>query len=1059
MNFKLVSRSNPNPEATTQGPEREYQVLDPNVMLQYCEANGHDTSTWLGKANSFTDLRGPDPSYGHFLVDYETATAAMQFTVGRVDAEPMDDDNPIFFIKKSCKFDLVIVLDEVDNNNELVERVYKDLYVDKLTAITSTVEAEQGFYMLSLKDARFVLADEKYVNGTTQGASSTSVEEEVLEQYAKYGYNIVESWVYKEELIKLLQFTDPQKSFYVDDYGRFLYDLSSVDRTLIWGNEDSNYEFFGGNSVLDGSPKIPKPLTWEELFTALIAQFTSGIYEIRSGFGIPTPQNTSFPGFESPTTHRFDINFDDVEFPPWTPQDIRTAGVTVADILRRLCTLLSMDIIFEGSGKFRLVDVSENIIEKLDENIGSHFHTYMKQWTEDGNETINQVQARYEDMRLTAAKEGIPSQLVYAIRKLHIDGYAVFRQAVISSVPGAGTLKPVNFSSVYTTSPSYSIPIAFPIVWHPARGGPSVGSTFSVGAIPPGYFGGSPYTPSAGMPPHETFAEIFSTDNYRKIAYGFESRWSQYPSEHYDLGGFRDVSINDAVHRITWYYLGENTAGTYVENIGTFTKEELKAIAPMSNPPDGQYISLVSGTVTGTTQDPEEEIWRFSINKIIPILGVPYDLDPEEGEEDSISGIHNTIKVPLHVGDKVVIARGVIPEWLHAFIDPEIITDPLAFYDTYFLISGIDVYKKLRHVQGYPLDIDDPSDSPSPTEEFALVANNNNEGMVWTEVEGGGGGGGGTIDPNDPEDSGAVGDIVENLIEGGTPPEFPDVPPIPGGNSLVDAINKLVSGLGGGSGTAPKIFSAVCTATGHGPMVSYGQGSSIFGVLPGGDVTGQAENIFDLPWMETEPMVIIKGTRTVAIKGSTTVIRAKITTVGGVGFDGTIFAWALPEVIVGHLDPGLLSGEAVNTLKHDLEEGQWVTLAQDGIQWRVVHSQPFECVVRGNSTSTVNRNDDQFSLGITELVSGLPLDGITSITVTTEPKITTDNTSSIIYAIYDRTAGNNITDRWTTRDTGNEEWILKGKEDYQEDEEQVFVNDNGELKWVTSAFIQVIINE
>lgn len=289
-------------------------VEDPQKLLQTSEMNGYDTSLWEGKANSWVDVRGVDPSYGYFLVSHRIIEEA-QIPYSTDETPEVGDD---FSTSADIyKLDLEITLEDIDpDTEERVVRSYPDVYVQNWINITPDWDGSRAIYLIKVADARFIFS---------------YPESAWADEDFNIWFNKAEAFLTPEELrIEFELETAPSK-------GKFVY------------------ASYSGKKLGDGSPDLDdmglvKPFTWEELFQEALKLFT---------VEYPDNDTPSFPWFESDFEFQLEID-PEISFPEYTPQNITTRYKSGKTFLKQLLFWTNTSLIYDGQGKLRLIPIRSN---------------------------------------------------------------------------------------------------------------------------------------------------------------------------------------------------------------------------------------------------------------------------------------------------------------------------------------------------------------------------------------------------------------------------------------------------------------------------------------------------------------------------------------------------------------------------------------------------------------------------------------------------------------------------------------------------------------------------
>ena len=296
-------------------------VQDPQKLLSTSEMNGFSTDLWYGKANSWVDRRGIDPSYGYFIVDYSIIEQAK--LANSTDPSPGDNDD--FSMSANIyKLTLKVYLDERDSSGNRLVREYQT-YPTEWVNVTPDWTGEKAIYLIKVEDCRFIFRypESAWLDGDFQ-----------------IWFNKVETYLSPSELQAEFDLeTEPS-------FGKFVYASYSTKKTP------------GGDPELD-SIGLPVPYTWEELLVEAFKLFT---------VKFPDKAEVSFPWFE----HYFDFDLDtsEIEFNGATPQNITTRYKSGRDFLAQLLYWTNTTLLNLGDGKIKLIRIeSDDELANLDAEI------------------------------------------------------------------------------------------------------------------------------------------------------------------------------------------------------------------------------------------------------------------------------------------------------------------------------------------------------------------------------------------------------------------------------------------------------------------------------------------------------------------------------------------------------------------------------------------------------------------------------------------------------------------------------------------------------------------
>lgn len=322
-------------------------VQSPKTMQEVCNRYGFDMSSWLGKANCFVDRRGPEPSYGYFLVDYsiiERTKIVKNYIQGPSGGTYVAQTG-------ANKLDLRIVYDEKESNGQYKERTIEDMYVSSYESITPSWNGEDSYYLIHLVDVRFIFNKYEASEGGLYNHKDLA------------WFNRVIAYLTPAQLKAEYELEQEP------EHGYFIYE----ENTTASARADSNSTLIGHKEGEGGSGsgvevRIPTPFTWEQLFNEFFESFCDNS---RAGVaGI-------FPYFEG-NEWTYELDTSEVEFPEFTPQHLCTSYIAPDVFLRRLLFWTQTSLIYLGKGKLKLIPILNE--EKIVGNTATtDFHEYIKE--------------------------------------------------------------------------------------------------------------------------------------------------------------------------------------------------------------------------------------------------------------------------------------------------------------------------------------------------------------------------------------------------------------------------------------------------------------------------------------------------------------------------------------------------------------------------------------------------------------------------------------------------------------------------------------------------------
>lgn len=310
-------------------------VVDINAVYESCKRLGYKTD-WYGKTNSFVELRGVEPSYGYFLVDYVTATTLVDLSGG--------PDQVVSGEPGARRAKLRIISDQLtdpskpynSSTNKYVEKTIEDLYVESVESIIPNRNPQESFYLVKLVDARFILSFE--------------TPNRYRVQWAPDAINLVAGYLTASQLKSKYDLKDTPEN------GEFIYYQST---TKVPDNLRKLGETEDGEQVYAQT----EPYTWQEAIeTVIMCGGRTGSVEENhdpifpyfelKGDGI-SPQGFSKPAWQFEL--KVPANF---EFPEYVPQNIDLRNHSPQEWLYILLYWIGADIVYRGKGKFELIELS-----------------------------------------------------------------------------------------------------------------------------------------------------------------------------------------------------------------------------------------------------------------------------------------------------------------------------------------------------------------------------------------------------------------------------------------------------------------------------------------------------------------------------------------------------------------------------------------------------------------------------------------------------------------------------------------------------------------------------
>jgi hypothetical protein len=965
-------------------------VYSPHVMIKTCEDNGFDVSEWYGKANSFVDRRGADPSYGYFLVGSDHILIADSVKDSQV--------GPGTFVtpKGTNKFDLTIIYDELDEAGETVTRTITDLYVDHYINITPSFDPQSCFYLVKLVDARFVF--------DTVEASYKGIFRDSIGQW----FNKVEAFLTPDQLQAEYDLVEKP------EFGEFIYLESS---TPAWLNATSSTTKVIGTNTDGEEVTIAKPFTWKQIFEEIFETFSD----------TKTQDGPYFPYHDWP---KLELNFDEVEFPEITPQNVSSDGISGTTLLRRLLFWTNTTILYKD-GVFHFVHI-ENPDSSESDSEGNTL-TELQLLAE----TLGKA-SDYKFKSLSTACQHVPESININLQLVDIE-------------------RTNNQLEEYKT---FNIPVL-----EGRNNSKHTGIRVPEFLVPHAYTSEREYDQEAGTAgPTDRINAI--TDHYRSIWTSVdESFFTHYPETDNEYTGFHLVYPSSWVERVSVYDVAE---GPYTRIESILPINDWSWLFPPRIIPRETKFSIILAKVDSSTED----TLQFKEAKVL--VG--------DGPDGTTGWAVNTLRQTYSENDYVILVRGYVAEWRRetalTFLDDEeqIIVwytiDKIPFVRvkvdkddlTYDSTSGkfTTTLSKLILVNGrVPRDDDgddtnDPTiiitnnpplnkdhlpahvyiayditagdndlsrwttddthnivsilaaregfDTASPTNKKVLTSHETSGGdiVIWDTLTGSGGG----------ITEGDVINIIENYLEDN-----------PQNGTPIETKLAFVNEEGGVASTDTTFkFNSATTLTGNSPTTA-----------------GFCDNTFKTAFAYQEPIFLIlkKNGIWTAKKAQINIIEAQVFSTEAILETTQTFDFTDARAIVGVI-PFEGNGVANNVrTKLFFASNERLLLFQDNTgDWTPIKLRNYGVIKVLDKE--VTRSMGTFTIAKEDMIGVQGTKPDFDIMVTNYPPLNTANLDEkIVFCRYDRSAGATKEFQWTTADGANFYAMLRGMTDYDNNNTQV----------------------
>ena len=290
-----------------------------------------------------------------------------------------------------------------------------------------------------------------------------------------------------------------------------------------------------------------------------------------------------------------------------------------------------------------------------------------------------------------------------------------------------------------------------------------------------------------------------------------------------------------------------------------------------------------------------------------------------------------------------------------------------------------------------------------------------------------------------------------------------------GGDKDADVLYPIVgpgvAGGGGGGGEWPgwpgpdpepgtatvSIGTAFVDGATTAATLSFDNGATIVGTV---DVSGTADNEFGKPFEDNEEILLISQNDGdwSAVKIGVNILTGQVNQAGHVDPADTTFPFDGGSAIAG---VGPTTGTAVNDPAEYWADNEEVVLIQrDDGDWQPIRATQPPIRVKGQAVGAVDRTDTTFTIDQVVAVTGSsPIaTGAGTLTIKNDPPIKCEN-NDIVFAIFDDSAGADLTDSWSTADVGNRKLLFQGDVDYDEAEYQVYFHGAtaDDIKWLDAT--------
>lgn len=548
-------------------------VYHPETILQICETHGYDTSSWYGKANSFVDRRGVDPSYGYFLIDYPTVQSLSQ-VVGNT-------ENPYGGTEGSRLGTLKIQYDEKLTETTYKTRVMEDLLVENLINVTPSLLPNKSIYLVKLCDARLALTETdtsvfkspygpvEMLNGVIGFASPTQL---------KTSLNLHET---------------PTK-------GRFVYTPDSVKDEPEANPIGIDYDT-GANVYYH-----QQPYSWKECIEQVImVGGREGTVQENNDPIFPYyfpkggTRTATLPNYFTKPDWVLEIYYDSkVELPQYVPQNIDLFNYSPRELLYLLLYHINADIIYHGKGKFEVVDVSNDSKTYVGPNGANVNGSQFSELYSKLNRVGSNKKTIIADGETTTAL-GHPLYALPPMRGERISNYYSTKVEFIDLMAVDANSNEIADRLEKTKERVYENPDAV------------VGKTVRDIHVPIVYTAARYNSNSTNHEYFEDYDIILTL--LSDIARKENRRILQYPCVSYDLLGAFDIKPTGFVERVSIYQGAHEVPRTKIENILPVKYDLLKPKVPIFNQNE---LVVVKGKVLSDVT-PETASFNFEVLKVI----------------------------------------------------------------------------------------------------------------------------------------------------------------------------------------------------------------------------------------------------------------------------------------------------------------------------------------------------------------------------------------------------------------------------------------------------------
>ncbi len=304
------------------GTETDIDVLDPGELKVACDDQEIDTSSWYGKANSFVYHRGPEPSYGYFLVDAKAAKNLLK----RIHVSHPNEGQ--VGVRPGIRLvNLLIEMDDLGDNNEYETKVFEKLLVLSVENITPSYGGDESIYLV------MVASTNCYIKGSVNGFPTPTP--------IRYSFD----WINRRTKYISAEILQEVYNIQSQTTGVYEYERSSVEDAF--GVTTNHPDIVG----ISSSESFPGPLSWKKVIEKLILLKFGGYVSENSGQGFFP---VTCPG------DSYQLDDTGVTYPTWLPSDIYTAEQDDCWVaLKGILYVLNCNLIYKGKGKFKLEEIED----------------------------------------------------------------------------------------------------------------------------------------------------------------------------------------------------------------------------------------------------------------------------------------------------------------------------------------------------------------------------------------------------------------------------------------------------------------------------------------------------------------------------------------------------------------------------------------------------------------------------------------------------------------------------------------------------------------------------